>query len=758
VKNGGSDAASGLDDDNAWETIAKVNGESFSGDDNIYFNRGDTWREQLTVPDSGTSGHPITFGAYGSGADPIINGFNLVATWDEETTYEEGGGVFASGLEDEVDAFTTDFDGKTEAGGNTILVEQSVVHGGSDSAECSFDGTNRDCYAYTTITEQSDIYVRAYIRRNSAFEFTGTYGYFPILVLRDASTRSVMFLHMRVGDPVTEIGFHCAVKDNAGASTTLFTSSGTDFTADTWHYVELRYLVDGSVGGGQFWLDGVSKGSNFTLDTSGQDVDTLRVGGGSEDAWSNLPIANSILYIDDVKADSSAVGAAAVYKPNTWSATLNTEPEQIYLDETRGTNIGGLYDLDSANEWFWTGNKLYIYSTGDPDVDYDDPGIEASVRNFQIKVDGKSYLTFENLELTGANYVNFWLHSSAGATDNIIIDNCKIWKGYRFGIWGNASGTNTITNITVSNNELSYSGGNGVLPGAYCNTWTISDNTVHHNCIEAAVDGSLEATGGIRISPDGNTAHTITVENNVVYSNGYTLGGADYRGKGIWVDTAGANIIVRYNESYDNHNMGIIMEDQDSTKVYYNLCYGNSGHGIAVRKGSDSNEVYNNVCYDNIHGIEVNGLTDTATANLIKNNISINNSSCQLSAVDGGENPAANGNVYEYNCFGAEGANFIEWGDGNYDSTYDDWETSYGSGTNSTESDPAMTDPGNDDFTLSYASPCIDKGTDVSLTEDYLGLKIRHAPDIGAYENQTNAIFFPTDIGRMDVSFIGLRQ
>jgi len=81
VKNGGNDAASGLDDDNAWETIAKVNGESFSGDDIIYFKRGDTWREQLTVPDSGTSGHPTTIQAYGEGADPIINGSDLVTTW-----------------------------------------------------------------------------------------------------------------------------------------------------------------------------------------------------------------------------------------------------------------------------------------------------------------------------------------------------------------------------------------------------------------------------------------------------------------------------------------------------------------------------------------------------------------------------------------------------------------------------------------------------------------------------------------------------
>jgi len=72
VKNGGNDAASGLDDDNAWETIAKVNSVSFSPDDCIYFKKGDTFVGTLTPLTSGTSGHYITFDAYGDGADPII--------------------------------------------------------------------------------------------------------------------------------------------------------------------------------------------------------------------------------------------------------------------------------------------------------------------------------------------------------------------------------------------------------------------------------------------------------------------------------------------------------------------------------------------------------------------------------------------------------------------------------------------------------------------------------------------------------------
>ena len=72
VKNGGNNAASGLDDDNAWETIAKVNSFAFSPGDSCFFNRGDTFTGTLTPSTSGSSTQYITFGAYGTGDLPII--------------------------------------------------------------------------------------------------------------------------------------------------------------------------------------------------------------------------------------------------------------------------------------------------------------------------------------------------------------------------------------------------------------------------------------------------------------------------------------------------------------------------------------------------------------------------------------------------------------------------------------------------------------------------------------------------------------
>jgi len=64
-----------------WNTIAKVNASSFVPGDSILFKRGEVWRERLIVPSSGSPGNPITFGAYGSGSRPTVNGSDILTGW-----------------------------------------------------------------------------------------------------------------------------------------------------------------------------------------------------------------------------------------------------------------------------------------------------------------------------------------------------------------------------------------------------------------------------------------------------------------------------------------------------------------------------------------------------------------------------------------------------------------------------------------------------------------------------------------------------
>jgi len=82
ISNSGNDGNSGTDPSTAWQTINKVNSfGSFAPGDSILFNRGDTFYGGISISNSGSSGNPITFGAYGSGANPVITGFTSVNAW-----------------------------------------------------------------------------------------------------------------------------------------------------------------------------------------------------------------------------------------------------------------------------------------------------------------------------------------------------------------------------------------------------------------------------------------------------------------------------------------------------------------------------------------------------------------------------------------------------------------------------------------------------------------------------------------------------
>jgi parallel beta-helix repeat protein len=78
----GNDANTGTTPATAWKTITRLN--SFTGllpGDAILFNRGQTFYGSIMVNSSGSPGNPILFGAYGTGASPVITGFIKVSEW-----------------------------------------------------------------------------------------------------------------------------------------------------------------------------------------------------------------------------------------------------------------------------------------------------------------------------------------------------------------------------------------------------------------------------------------------------------------------------------------------------------------------------------------------------------------------------------------------------------------------------------------------------------------------------------------------------
>jgi hypothetical protein len=80
----GNDSNAGTSPSSPWKTISKFNSvfASKSPGDNFLFNRGDTFYGKLVINRSGSSGLPITIGAYGTGANPVITGFTTISAWN----------------------------------------------------------------------------------------------------------------------------------------------------------------------------------------------------------------------------------------------------------------------------------------------------------------------------------------------------------------------------------------------------------------------------------------------------------------------------------------------------------------------------------------------------------------------------------------------------------------------------------------------------------------------------------------------------
>lgn len=80
----GSDDNSGTTQAQAWRSLSKIKKAGLKPGDSVLLKRGQIFRGELEIRDSGTNAEPITVGAYGTGVKPEIWGstnFNKTADW-----------------------------------------------------------------------------------------------------------------------------------------------------------------------------------------------------------------------------------------------------------------------------------------------------------------------------------------------------------------------------------------------------------------------------------------------------------------------------------------------------------------------------------------------------------------------------------------------------------------------------------------------------------------------------------------------------
>lgn len=199
----GSDSNSGTSTSTPWLTINKVNTSIFNADDQILFNTNCIWREQLQCSSSGTSGHPIIYGTYGTGTAPIICGSVLLRSgWSQ---YSEN--VWQVSISTEPNIVYFNGARGTQAAGATAVTPQNNWYWASNVLYVwSPSGSPGSYYTYPGVEAGNVNYGVVRINDKSYVNFNG-------ITVRDGNSDGV-----RVGvNSVIGVVFQgCTVERNMG--------------------------------------------------------------------------------------------------------------------------------------------------------------------------------------------------------------------------------------------------------------------------------------------------------------------------------------------------------------------------------------------------------------------------------------------------------------------------------------------------------------------------------------------------------------
>jgi parallel beta-helix repeat protein len=421
---------------------------------------------------------------------------------------------------------------------------------------------------------------------------------------------------------------------------------------------------------------------------------------------------------------------------NVYRASVSKRPQQVFINGAFGDRRDNKNQLSEDRDWYWQSNTLYLYSqSGDPDTAYTNPGIEAGARDVAFDIGYFDWVTIQGITARHANWSGFKVY---GPGSNITVRNNVAEWNWNGGI--DFNGNENYSDIVIEDNIARYNGEGGILLLGSGRNSTIRRNTCYENgkfqSERDFIEFDHQWTFGIKLWEGGSGQEGNQIYENRSYNNGRgNPGDQQGQGVGIWIDGVPGNpgnpIVIRHNLVYDNTGNGIFIEISSNTVTHHNVVHNNAtntggwrewvpGNIVIDARGnmsSNNNKIYNNTSYGGKYGIKVVTYEQSGCKvnnNIVKNNIAINASEHNLYARFGGDNDGSNGtgNVYQYNNFGQQSKDFIQWGGTAYD-TYSTWKSAYGSNTYSITGDPELAGSTRNTLFLTEQSPCRDAGQDM---------------------------------------------
>ncbi|MHC4207395.1 MAG: right-handed parallel beta-helix repeat-containing protein, partial [Planctomycetota bacterium] len=504
VSNTGSDLNDGQTPATAWKTISKVNSTSFEPGNSIFFNRGDTWREQLTIPSSGAAENPITFGAHGQGSQPRIAGTVNVAPQRNairNAGFEDYTGSLDDGITDNFLHFYT-------SGGRVEAVSDTPAGGEDVAAKLVADGSRANLYFY--------VYLPAEITVTISWKAKSIQNDGAVALRHEICCADQYYLQPDFQSwSITE---NWSAYPLAGSVNGSWQSRSMTFRTDS---VPGRYQL--------YFRSGNSTGGG---DTTWLDELTLSVG------WE-------------------------LYQNNTYRLGTGYEPRRVLVGDTTewktALNAKNFFrDMDSLNnqEWVYessSGNLYFRDDAGSPAIS----GIRLEISVPEAGSEGEcgiyvdqTYVTIDDLAIMGwpddppaFNYVSGIVVTDTA--DHITVSGCLIAHNYRVGMLARSNDSH------YSSNTFAYNGGNG-----FSLNGTGRGNTISYN--EAKYNGfwGVASDDGEGIALGRGTSENLVEGNDIHHNNRHPL---SWNPGGLVIYNSNHNV-VRYNRIHENYKAGVVID------------------------------------------------------------------------------------------------------------------------------------------------------------------------------------------------------
>jgi hypothetical protein len=578
----GSDTNNGTSSSTPWQTIAKVNAATFSPGDSVLFNRGDAWYgTALTVPSAGSSGNPITFGAYGTGANPILQGSTFLTTSGYTLAPNQTGTIFSL-----TDSGTSSTDSGTrnwrEQIGHVQISNSAVA---------------------VTVTVKASASAALNITGSAIGPVSGS----------APNTSSMTRITWGGGNNGTTVA-----AGTTATSDTITYSLSNSVDQIVSIYTTARNVEYYSNNNTTLWSDSTASDQSQVANVTG---DGFATGG-------NSVVGSIVGTIQTVFTYRNTLGATPVA---VW------ENGSLLLSKSSQSAVEA-----AAGSWFYDGTYLYLHASDGSNVATNGKTysyVTASSPSFTMWDNGNGWLIIDSLDQSETyNTSTATLGGLYLTGSNSIVRNLSAHDMYRHPLTIYLNATNdTVTNVTAyhayGTSPLAIYGsgttGNLVQNSTFYNDTSLSSAYLpagvwsvivvhggsHGNTVDSCLIYSTAPTNGGYGIMAGDSATTVTFSHNKIYGTyAYAVnvgsGGGDGLGTGASM-TLWDNVI----DISQANNVGILLTGSTGSIVYNNTIFGPSNTHAAISQVSTSTGalVKNNIFYTGAYA-SVDATSETGTA------------------------------------------------------------------------------------------------------------------------------------------------